>query len=689
MASVINSNVSSLLAQRNLSKSQSMMEQSLQRLSSGMRIVSAKDDSAGMSISERMTAQIKGLDQATRNSNDGISLAQTAEGGLNDVATALQRLRELAVQSSNATNTALDRQAIQEEADQLIGEIDRIATRTDFNGVKLLDGSFERQEFQVGANANETMGVSIASARTSELGVTNTASVNSRQEFGTQAELSGKTLNQGDLVLNGVTIGSSQDGYDTASSVLKAESAIAKAAAINKHTAETGVTAEVNETVAKGEQMTGANAGTATMAINGVSITVSTSTNTAATRQAVVDAINAKSGQTGVIAEDGGDDDAGVVLRAADGRNIQVSYGAGATGVDSASTGVQSGITLGSYTLTSNADIKIGEGSGDLNNVGLSEGSFNNQQAAMATKANHDSAAFQAGDFKINGISIGATSARDDTASTSGATSSAISKAAAINRISEFTGVTAVVNENKIDGTDMTGAAAGSGTISINGVTTSQISFASGDSSEARRLVVDAINAKSGQTGVTAVDTGNDEDGVKLVAADGRNIVVSFSSGITAAASGVASANSYRGSVTLQSATSFTIEAGNNGDAGVDRLGLGVGTFGGARTGQALEDLDFTTAAGATEAISALDNAIKTVNSQRSMLGAVQNRFNSTISNLQTQSDNLSASRSRIQDADFATETAKMTKAQILQQAGTAMLAQANQMPQQVLQLLG
>ena len=153
MPQIINTNIASLNAQNNLNKSQSSLQNALQRLSSGLRINSAKDDAAGMAISSRMTAQINGLNQAARNANDGISLAQTAEGSLNAIADNLQRLRDLSVQSSNASNSASDRASMNAEATQLVAEINRVASTSQFNGVNLLDGSFQSQAFQVGANA--------------------------------------------------------------------------------------------------------------------------------------------------------------------------------------------------------------------------------------------------------------------------------------------------------------------------------------------------------------------------------------------------------------------------------------------------------------------------------------------------------------------------------------------------------
>ena len=171
MPQIINTNVASLNAQRNLNTSQSSLETALQRLSSGLRINSAKDDSAGLAISQRMTAQIRGLNQAARNANDGISLAQTAEGALAEIGNNLQRMRELAVQSANASNSASDRASLDAESTQLIAEITRVSGQTSFNGTVLLDGSFTAKTFQVGANANQTISVaSIADARATGLG---------------------------------------------------------------------------------------------------------------------------------------------------------------------------------------------------------------------------------------------------------------------------------------------------------------------------------------------------------------------------------------------------------------------------------------------------------------------------------------------------------------------------------------
>ncbi|MEP5765410.1 MAG: flagellin [Halieaceae bacterium] len=466
MAQVINTNIASLNAQRNLNGSQSSLATSLERLSSGLRINSAKDDAAGLAISERFSAQIRGLNQAARNASDGISLAQTAEGALGEVTNNLQRIRELAVQSANATNSASDRAALQQEVSQLVSEIDRVSTQTNFNGVKLLDGSFSSQVFQVGANAGETISVdSIASARSSSLG----------QFQGFQATNLAITAND-TLAAQTVTIDGNVTQLGTIAADAKAISDAINASGIAGMTASADATA-----VAAGVSGGTAAAGTVDVDINGLTITITSTTNLATNRTNTVDAINAQSSVTGVVATDTG---AGVSLAAADGRNITV-------------------------------------------------GGFDNTGAATAT----------------------------------------------------------------IDSFGLAAAATTGATIDVTYV------------------------APSGTTGN-----------------------VTFTGGIAAQTIG--------------------------------------------STGTALSAVTVTDVSGANAAITAVDAALTSINGSRATLGAVQNRFESVVTNLQTTSENLSAARSRIMDADFAAETAALTRAQILQQAGTAMLAQANSLPQNVLALL-
>ena len=331
----VNTNIASLTAQMNLTNTQNSLATSLQRLSSGLRINSAKDDAAGLAISQRMSALIGGLNQAQRNANDGISLAQTAEGALGTIGTNLQTLLTLAVQSSNSTNTSIDRAAIQTQAAQIIAQIDQTAATTQFNGANLLDGSFQNMAFQIGADVGQTTSISINSARASNLGSTQSASLT--------AYNNGTALSQGDLTINGTTVGPSLATYDNASYANNADSAIAKVAAINAVTSQTGVTAMVNTNIAAGGAQT-AGASTGTLTINGVqTATISTSGSASADRLAVVNAINAISGKTGVTAVDTGLAATGIQLQAADGRNITYSFNGGLTGATTGLTHITGG----------------------------------------------------------------------------------------------------------------------------------------------------------------------------------------------------------------------------------------------------------------------------------------------------------------------------------------------------------
>jgi len=394
MALTVNTNVASLTSQRNLGGSQDLLKTSLERLSTGLRINSAKDDAAGLAISERFTSQIKGLNQGVRNANDGISLAQTAEGALGEVTNNLQRIRELAVQASNATNTATDRAALQNEVSALVSEIDRVAQQTSFNGTKLLNGGFTGAVFQIGANAGDSITVdSIANATAANLG------------------------------------------------------------------------SQTSRTI--------------------------------------------------------------------------------------------------TATATITAIVKLG--------------------------------AIASGQFSI-----------------------AVSGSTAVNF----------------------------------GAVTSAASY-----QERAGQIVAAINDKTGQTGVFAFITSGNK--IKLQGEDAVTAAFVFNALSATVSAGTTSIG--LGALSASSTTGTTTGVTN----------LSVGTYGASQT-----------------AISLVDDALNTINTTRATLGAIQSRFESAVSSQQTTSENLSASRSRIQDADFASETANLAKAQILQQSGIAMLAQANAIPQNVLALL-
>ena len=501
MALTVNTNIASLSAQRNLTASQDMLSTSLERLSSGLRINSAKDDSAGLAISSRFEAQIRGLNQGIRNANDGISLAQTAEGALSEVTSNLQRIRELAVQSSNATNSNADRTTLQAEVTALAAEIDRVASQTKFNNISLLDGSFTAKNFQVGANNGETVTIaSVVNARSSSLGANTTTLIGS--DIGAVFEAANATAAASGVGAQNLTITTVDGGTTGNAAVGAGDSAKEMAAAINAASAAKG---------------------------NGVTATAS--------------------------------NDVFLTDLSADG-------------------------TV-SFTLSTEA----------------------------------------------SGAAVGST------ASISGAITA--------------TDYSALVN-------------------SING------NYGS------TGITAEAVTMTDGNAGVKLSSTLGDDIVIETFLNDGGGTVkatkelaettsISLTSGNTDStrAYGSVSLSSSQGAVSVASSSGTTVVAGNE-----------------ANTASTISALSVSTVANAQTALLTIDAAIDTVSAGRGALGAVQNRFDSIVASQQVASENLSASKSRVQDADFAAETAQLTKAQILQQSGIAMLAQANSVPQNVLALL-
>lgn len=486
MPQIINTNVQSLTAQRNLNASQSSLSVALQRLSSGLRINSAKDDAAGLAISERFTSQIRGLDQARRNANDGISLAQTAEGALSSASDILQRIRELAVQSANSSNSSSDRQALQNEVTALTSELDRISLQTEFNGQKIFDGSFGTANFQIGANANQTILATTSNLRTSQYGNNQVSDAGAAGSAGTA---------------NGTTAGS---------------------VAINGYLGSKTITVSLNDSA-----------------------------------KVIQDNINAQTASTGVTASARND--------------TQLTFAA-----------------AGAYSLTIKSD-----------NSTAKSVSFT---LSAATGSDPLSAAVQA-----------------------------------FNDQSSSTGVTAKVNS------------AGTGIILTNS-TGNDIN------------VNDTTVANAGNVTVQKLDAAGAASGGAL----------------TLTANTTADNATTSGYLTLDSEKSFAY------------VGTTTTAFAasGSSTLKQVANLDVTTFANATDALKTVDAAISLISGQRARFGAIQSRFETTITNLQTTSENLSASRSRIRDADFASETAALTRSQILQQSGVAILAQANALPNNVLSLL-
>ena len=501
MAQVINTNIASLQAQRALNGSQGDVSTALQRLSTGLRINTAKDDAAGLAISERFTSQINGLNQAVRNSNDALSLTTTAEGALGETTALLQRVRELAVQSSNSTNSASDRTALQAEVNQLLTEVDRIASTTTFNGVKLLDGTFTSKNFQVGSNSGETIAVSLSGAANSDLGVNRAFGDSSQAAAGSSsvvASTTASTANANGVAGQTVTITGSVGASDA--TVTAGDSAATIAAAINNAESSTGVSAKATSQA----QMTSLqNAGT-----------------------------------------------------------VSFTLGDGAGN----STVVSAAVT-----------------SSDLSNL---------KNAINETTSSHGITA------TVNGgtITMTQTSGRDI----------------------EVVGFTNT----------------GTGTVSVNGV-------------DETGTLKDATTLTSGAAADTATVTGF---------------------------------------ITLTSNDAFSAKSNTAMTAG--SIFVGAANASKVSTESNLTSVSIATATGAVAALDVLDGAIASLSAERAAIGATQNRFESVVSNLTLASQNATSARSAIVDADFAAETAALTRGQILQQAGIAVLAQANAAPQNVLALL-
>ena len=718
MSSVINTNVKALTAQGSLNAVNNKMSQAMQRLSTGLRINSAKDDAAGLAITNKMTADIRGLSVAIRNANDGLSLAQTAEGAMSSIGGMLQRMRELAVQSANGSSSDLARKSSQLEVEQLKQEINNIAAQTSINGIKLLDGSASKLVLQTGSEIGQTMNLQLDSVNTSSLGVGSRPSLSATGAFDAAATTPGAgtidstaNLRTGDLYINGVSVSGSVATDDQLSYAGKVGSSIAKAAAINRVSAQSGVKAVVNETYVAGAAMTAA-ALTGTITINGVTTTSVTTTGDAGvSRNAVVNAINAIANQTGVTAVDSGDDKNGVILKAKDGRNVTVNL----TTLTDVATGLTLGTTTGSFSLQSISGDPIvlsASATGDITRSGLSAGSYSPNASAMTTSARSPLSAaptniFSAGTLKINGVAISGTDPSNDTSSDTTAASStrsgsAISIAAAINKSKDLTGVTAVVNSNQVVGDSFTAANVSAETFYINGVSIDVSSLST--TTWTRQDLADVINKYIGRTGVVATDNGR---GLTYTAADGRNISLGTSIAVAgnttylglsasssaiatnqAGAAGATAAVTTYAKISLVSDKQFNLVSGSEGRAVFDAMGFKQGTFGGESNGFKVSQVDVSSQNGATAALKAIDAALDSVNFSQSRLGALQNRLDTVISNLTEVSRNTSESRSRIMDADYASETTNLAKSQIVQQAATAMLAQANQSAQSVLSLL-
>ncbi|MDA0847759.1 MAG: flagellin [Proteobacteria bacterium] len=718
---VINTNIKAIVAQESSRQVNLKLATAMERLSTGLRINSAKDDAAGLAISERMNAQVRGLGMAIKNASDGLSMAQTADGAYGEVTSMLQRMRELAVQAATGSMSPLDRQSLQLEVSELKTEIENVATKTHFNGIKLLDGTARSVNLQIGANEGDLMSIGFDSVRTKDIGSGLRPALTSVGGESTVFD----AIVSGDLILNGSVVNASLADDDAASYDAAASSAIAKVAAINRVTEQSGVFALVNETTVQGSTMTApaASLTAGSITINGVaSAEISLGTDNSINRTAVLTAINNIADQTGVRAVDTGDDQQGVMLITDDGRNVTIAF---AQSLTTANTGLGAAAThVGTYSLysTSGEAIRVSHSiGGDITGTGLRMGVYQPDTAAMTTLERSGDGVASAGPatplpanstpstanvgvlngdtLVINDIAIDAARTTDDSASFSSTGSakaaSAIAIAAAINKKTELHGVKATAEPNVIRSETASNftAASTSGQLFING-TTVTVTPASRDG------VIESINAVSGLTGVVAREFGQ---GVELVAEDGRNIALTLSTGISAANLGLAgvtvgagsasavtadSTVTFYSSVSLTSDKAFNVTRGSEGGSNFSRLGFREGTFGGSDTGVKIAEIDISRQQGASSAITAIDAALEDVYAAQAKSGAYQNRLDAVINVQSEASENLTASRSRIMDTDYALEATNLAKAQIVAQAATAMLAQANQSQQTVLQLL-
>ncbi|MCX9149662.1 flagellin [Pseudomonas sp. TB1-B1] len=565
MALSVNTNITSLGVQKNLNKASDALSQSMNRLSSGLKINSAKDDAAGMQIANRLNNQVKGLNVAISNANNGVSIAQTAEGAMQESTNTLQRLRELALQAANGDKSDADRVSLQQEFTAKVGELNRIASTTTFGGRNLLDGSFNNVAFQIGANANETISFGMTDISSTALkGNYKEAAVNGAAMTGLAATATGSVIGDKATVTgsapagvlaagDAITINGTAITLSAAGATAGAAASAAAVAAINAQTATTGVTASASATFEVSLSSSSAITIGATPAAGPTALGMTAGTTAAATPTTL-----AAAGSVSV-----------------NGNNVTWAANATIASVvtsltTAAGTGGTASFTNGRFQVTSGqgADIKLANNtSGSLSQLGLSAGTT---QAKL-------------------------------TADTS---------------------------------------------ISLNGV---EVKFKKGDTADA---IVSSINSAS-----TGVQASKNADGTLNLFAD-KDITV------------------------------------KDGSAGTGLAALGLTTVAAAGTKAAVtmettvSDLNILTAASSQQAIQALDDAMQQIDSQRSQLGAVQNRFASTVANLQSISQNSSAAKGRVEDADFASEAAELTKQQTLQQASTAILSQANQLPSSVLKLL-
>ncbi|NJR79746.1 hypothetical protein HBH26_14250 [Sphingomonas sp. 36D10-4-7] len=543
---VIGTNISALRSANASASASSSLSQAMERLSTGKRINSAKDDAAGLAIASRMTSQVKSMAVAIRNANDGISMTQTAEGALGEVTNMLQRMKELATQSANGTLGSSERKALQAETNQLLSQINDISKTTNFNGLNLLDGSVKNLKLQTGTNAGETVALSMDAISSDKLGLSNAS-----------GQTSGRITADAAFAVGGITLNGISGFAGTGTVNIASAEDLAKA--INTNSDRTGVVATASNSVTTAKLTDPIAAGA--IKIGGKSV------GAAASAEDLVSQINNNDfGVTATLNED-----KSITLSNTTGKDIDLTNSATAT----VGTG-QATAMKGFITLNSKDGSNFTVGGTNLGDAGLNVS---------------------------DGVSISGT---------------AVTGAAS---------------------TDLSG-------VSINGVALGTVTDGgAADATSTGNAIRDAINALSEKTGVKA-----------------------------SAAAGVLTLYSTNGGpVRLEGTTANVAKLGLNAQGGIAGMP---------------QSLDISTQSSASSAMAKIDKALDSISATRGNLGAVQNRLEVTVNNLTTTTANLSEAKSRIEDADFSAESTALAKAQILSQASTAMLAQANQSQQGVLKLL-
>jgi flagellin len=679
------------------------LDQAMARISSGLRINSASDDAAGSAIASGMATQVSGLNVAIRNANDAISLTQTAEGALGEVENILQRMRDLSVQAGNSTLNSSDRAQIQNEMNQLASEIDSIASKTNFNNVALLDGSRDKVTMQIGINSTDSMDIALENTSVSALGIGVSGAGGSAKiltssritQLGSDVsvadiKINGKNWTATDFDVSGTTIDGTAVDFSTSAALAANElQATGVAQKINENTGVHGVKADAfNEVITTTAAYSGG-----TVTINGTAITASSS------KAEFIDKVNdTVTGITATLLNDGN-----IKFSNVDGGVI--SMGTNSLAVLGLAVDMYGGFVK--LTSTDGSDISIERGavengytaggtSADMSILGFNEVSKNTQGQHITRGAGPvDDTLLEAADgLKINNILI------DKLSTHVTGNSHATDKIAAINFRSDDTGVIATGDNSILVTVDLTSttmanhdAAAIDGitvnlstAVSLDGVIT-QINAALAGKSSTVASAHEGFLKLSNETGGTITISDSDDttgDGDLFTAAKYEDgVAVSLTTGDGSA----------RGFITLTSQNGSPIKVQ---DGNADQDSTAAGMEGAARVGFESQNefndgstgVNVTTITGANGSLVAIDKALASVASFRTGFGASQNRLDASINNMTTLKVNTEAARSRIQDADFAGETTNMTKSQILSQAATSMLAQANSSKQNLLALL-